>query len=61
MLQKGEDIEGKSLTLVHDVLLQRLWIVGDGLIQVLQKFTHAGDWNPKRLNEQQQLLRLEVL
>lgn len=49
------------LTLVHNVLLQRLWIMGDSLVQILKQFTHAGDWDAKRLNKQQQLLRLQIL
>lgn len=48
---------GLVLTLVHDVLLQRLRVMGDSLVQVLQQFAHAGDGNPEGLHEQQQLLR----
>lgn len=49
------------LTLVHDVLLKALWVMGNSLIQVLQKFTHTGYRDSKGLNKQQQLLRLQVL
>lgn len=50
-----------TLTLIHDVLLQGLRIVSDGLVQVLQEFAHAGHWDAKGLNKQEQLLRLQVL
>lgn len=51
----------KALTLVHDVLLQRLRVMRHSLIQVLQKFAHAGNWDSKGLNKEKQLLRLQVL
>lgn len=54
-------IHVSTLTLIHNVLLQGLWIMGDSLVQVLKQFTHAGYWNAKRLHKQQQLLRLQVL
>lgn len=50
-----------TLTLVHNVLFQCLWIMGDSLVQILKQFTHAGHWNAKRLYKQQQLLRLQIL
>lgn len=50
-----------ALTLVHDVLLQGLRVVGDCLVQILQQFAHARHWNAEGLNEEEQLLRLEVL
>lgn len=50
-----------TLTLVHDVLLECLRVVGDSLVQVLQQLAHAGNWNAKRLNKQQQLLWLQIL
>lgn len=49
------------LTLVHDVLLQGLWVVGHCLVQILQQFAHAGHWDAEGLNEEEQLLWLEVL
>lgn len=49
------------LTLVHDVLLQRLGIMGHGLVQILQQFAHAGDGDPERLDEQQQLRGLQIM
>lgn len=54
-------LNNHMLTLVHDVLLQGLRVVGDRLVQVLQQFTHAGHWDSKGLNKEEQLLRLEVL
>lgn len=50
-----------ALTLVHDVLLQCLWVMRYCLIQVLQKFAHAGNWDSKGLNKEKQLLWLQVL
>lgn len=50
-----------TLTLVHDVLLQRGSVMRDSLIQVLQQFAHAGHRDAKGLNKQQQLLRLQVV
>lgn len=49
------------LTLVHDVLLQGLGVVGHGLVQVLQELAHAGHGDAEGLHEQQQLLGLQVL
>lgn len=57
----AEAIHVSTLTLVHNVLFQGLWIMGDSLVQILKKFTHAGYRNAKRLYKQQQLLRLQVL
>lgn len=51
----------ETLTLVHDVLLQRLWVMRYCLIQILQKFAHAGNWDSKGLNKEKQLLWLQVL
>ena len=61
-MQRGrEGSVERRLTLVHDVLLQGLRVVGHGLVQVLQQLAHAGHWDAERLDEQQQLLGLQVL
>lgn len=54
-------LNNNTLTLVHDVLLQGLRVVGDCLVQVLQQFAHAGHWDAEGLNKEEKLLRLEVL
>lgn len=50
-----------GLTLVHDVLLQGLGVLGYRLVQVLQQLAHAGHGDAKGLHEEQQLLGLQVL
>lgn len=49
------------LTLVHDVLLQGLGVMGHRLVQILEQFAHAGHRDAKGLDEEQQLLGLQIL
>ena len=49
-----------SLTFIHDVLLQGIWVVGGSPIECTQQLTHTAHGYAEGLNEEQELRNFQL-